>query len=227
MWQLPSCIRSLGRFVSRSSIAILAITVLVTGYSVASGPEALVVRVQNLAGVTPDTTAEMLGIGEAIFAMDGIQSDWQNMSEEAGVNSLIVSTGPTETPVTRNLYLRLTTSHHAFSTNPNCLGEALVAEGGGHLAIIYVDRIRTLAQQKRLPLGTVLGHAAAHEIAHLLIGTSKHTQYGLMRGRWTDFEFEAMRTGALRVGSPLARSISDNLRTPETLCASLAQPKGH
>ncbi len=31
----------------------------------------------------------------------------------------------------------------------------------------------------------ILGHAAAHEIGHLLLGSNSHSPQGLMRARWS------------------------------------------
>ena len=31
----------------------------------------------------------------------------------------------------------------------------------------------------------ILGHAAAHEIGHLLLGSNSHSPFGLMRARWS------------------------------------------
>lgn len=224
MWRLPECFPTLRRSLDRASIAILAASLLVTAHSSASDPAGFEVQVQNLAGVSRDAIAEMRSVGQAIFAKEAIRSHWQHMGEAVNESASTVSTASGGMFEPRTFFLRLTTSRHAFSESPNCLGEALVAEGNGSLAIVYVDRIRTFAQNNRLPFGTVLGHAAAHEVGHLLLGTSEHTRQGLMRGLWTDFEIEAIRIGALRIGSPMARRISDSMRKHEKLRASVTVP---
>ena len=43
--------------------------------------------------------------------------------------------------------------------------------------------------------GELLGRAMAHEIGHMLIGTSAHARFGLMRAVWA--------SGELRRGMPL------------------------
>jgi len=37
---------------------------------------------------------------------------------------------------------------------------------------------------------TLLGRAVAHEIGHLLLGTSQHADAGLMRAHWSDRELQ-------------------------------------
>jgi hypothetical protein len=72
------------------------------------------------------------------------------------------------------------------------LGSALVhgQDGPGVLATVYVDRVHLLAIASRTGVdpSLVLGRVTAHEVGHLLIGTSVHTDGGLMRASWSDRE---------------------------------------
>jgi hypothetical protein len=56
------------------------------------------------------------------------------------------------------------------------------------LATVFADRIESMAGRTQSDAGTLLGHVIAHEIAHLLMGTSTHSPIGLMRERWSDDE---------------------------------------
>ena len=64
------------------------------------------------------------------------------------------------------------------------LGRATLL-GAGALATIYVNRVSSLARRCHLDEAMLLGRAIAHEIGHLLIGTSRHADSGLMRAAWT------------------------------------------
>ena len=55
----------------------------------------------------------------------------------------------------------------------------------GSLATLYFDRVVAHASAAGADPGTLLGRAAAHEIGHLLMGTTAHAPHGLMRGRWS------------------------------------------
>jgi hypothetical protein len=92
------------------------------------------------------------------------------------------------------------------------LGDSLVDTGrrGGALATIYVNRVATLAGRCRVDVHTLLARAVAHEIGHLLLGTSAHASSGLMRAAWSqaalrravaeDWTFTAPDARALREG---------------------------
>jgi hypothetical protein len=76
------------------------------------------------------------------------------------------------------------------------------------LATVFADRIEAMAGRTQSDPGTLLGHVMAHEIGHLLMGTSRHSPIGLMRDRWSDDE--------VRRRSPtdwqLTRSDAENAR---------------
>ena len=55
----------------------------------------------------------------------------------------------------------------------------------GTLATIYADRVLALSRSLDVDRGTMLGRAGAHEIGHLLLGTDRHSGFGLMRGAWS------------------------------------------
>src|SRR5262245_61503502 len=56
------------------------------------------------------------------------------------------------------------------------------------LATVLADRVEAMASRTQSDPGTLLGHVMAHEISHLLIGTTEHSAIGLMRNRWSDEE---------------------------------------
>jgi hypothetical protein len=69
------------------------------------------------------------------------------------------------------------------------LGNALVAPGrAGVLATVYVDEVEDLAKVAGIDPAVLLGRATAHEIGHLLMRTTGHARYGLMRDMWTEQE---------------------------------------
>jgi hypothetical protein len=60
--------------------------------------------------------------------------------------------------------------------------------GGGSLATVYADRVRTMAQRAGVDRADLLGRAIAHELGHLLLGTLRHAADGLMRASWSSAE---------------------------------------
>src|SRR5688572_25603174 len=75
------------------------------------------------------------------------------------------------------------------------LGDAFVDLGtrSGVLATVYLDRVSVLAGPAGLDIATLLGHAIAHEIGHLLLGTNAHSTTGLMRAVWSREEVRRRR----------------------------------
>jgi hypothetical protein len=63
-----------------------------------------------------------------------------------------------------------------------------VDSGRGVLATVFLDLVEPVARRNGADVNEVLGRAIAHEIGHLLLGTSSHSAAGLMRAIWTDRE---------------------------------------
>jgi hypothetical protein len=90
------------------------------------------------------------------------------------------------------------------------LGDSLIdtQRRTGSLATIYLNRVTQLASRCGIEVATLLGRALAHEVGHLLLGTSDHAATGLMRPSWSqaalrrgdasDWRFTARDTEALR-----------------------------
>jgi hypothetical protein len=72
------------------------------------------------------------------------------------------------------------------------LGNATVDKrvSRGSLATLYFDRVVAQASAAGADPGILLGRAAAHEIGHLLMGTTAHAPHGLMRARWSRTELQ-------------------------------------
>jgi hypothetical protein len=70
---------------------------------------------------------------------------------------------------------------------------AHITPEGGTYAILLMDLIETLAREQQIvSKGQILGHAAAHEIGHLLMGSNSHSPHGLMRAGWGTKELQDM-----------------------------------
>jgi len=67
---------------------------------------------------------------------------------------------------------------------PWVAGMALVRGSSSVLAWLYPERVQELAQKASWDFGDLLGHAAAHEIGHLLLRSAAHSPAGIMRESW-------------------------------------------
>jgi hypothetical protein len=138
----------------------------------------LVVRVYDSAGVAPSDVERARASVGAILASVGIDPIWRPCHAST-------CSGPVKP---HEVVLRFVRSSR--SSARNSLGFSLVdvSQRAGSLGTIYTDRVRALATQAGVEEGELLGRAMAHEIGHMLIGTSEHSRFGLMRAVWVTNE---------------------------------------
>ena len=77
---------------------------------------------------------------------------------------------------------------------PRTLGYTQPYNSGTAVHLFY-DRIR---EDHPRDYSLVLGHAMAHEIAHVLQGIDRHSESGIMKALWTIQEYGDMHLGQLR-----------------------------
>ena len=95
----------------------------------------------------------------------------------------------------------------------DCLGFAIVPERSfGRVAAVFWDKARRAAVKWGARRATVLGHAIAHEIGHLLIAERGHARRGLMKARWSQSEIRHANKVPMEFNSKDKRRIQQNLR---------------
>jgi hypothetical protein len=120
--------------------------------------------------------------------------------------------------------VRVPASGHHHDT----LGESLLdpVRRTGTLATIYVDRVEWLAAAGGVEAGILMARAIAHELGHLLLGTTAHSRRGLMRRVWSRDELIRARAADWRFPAEDATRLQQALdRRPTTLNAQLPKPK--
>ena len=102
---------------------------------------------------------------------------------------------------------------------PGVLGTSYVdrSAAAGALATVYSDRVRDLSRGTRVASDALLARAIAHEIGHLLMGTTRHASTGLMRGRWSrddvrrnqaeDWRFSEAESRAMRTAVSIRNAL--------------------
>jgi hypothetical protein len=99
-----------------------------------------------------------------------------------------------------DLVLRIRARVDAPASVPSdAMGLALLPlEGGtGTQASVFLDDVYRLARDGRASLAQILGHAAAHEIGHLLLGPHAHSPRGIMRAVWAQKDLDSASRGGL------------------------------
>jgi hypothetical protein len=134
------------------------------------------VRTYNLFGVAPRELATALETARAIISGAAVDVVWREC-------------GPCEEAADpRELIVRIMAA--PAQGEPESLGYSLVdvKQRNGTLATIFANRVESLATAAAFDPGVLLGRTIAHELAHLLIGTTEHSTHGLMRAHWDAFE---------------------------------------
>ena len=170
----------------------------------------LAVRAYNTRlGATAMNTA--LSVIRATFGRVRIPIAWQECSPDLGRSTAVCDQPPAEDEIV----VRILPGGGTVSL-PTVLGMSLVgAPPAPGLVTIWADRVETRARSADVDAGVLLGRAIAHEIGHVLLGTSTHAAWGLMRAEWTDHElivnapfdwaFAPAEAGRLRQGFDLRR----------------------
>jgi hypothetical protein len=124
--------------------------------------------------------------GGAILGRAGVEVAWLECGLTANADAAAACSRPLQA---HELVVRILPAGGKRSgPHLEMLGFAFVdaATGGGSLATVYPDRVDRVAQSAGIDAAELLGRAIAHEIGHLLLGTSRHSLHGLMRAAWTD-----------------------------------------
>ena len=156
---------------------------------------ALVLRVFDRSGDSAADRQEAMQTADAILRQADVTATWVDCSNGARQASHAICTDPLGRG---ELAVRLTRAPEEkpkekkakqSPTVQRSLGYSMVEPAiGGTLATVFTDRVAWLASSAHSTYAALLGRAVAHEIGHLLIGTSEHSQSGLMRAVWTAAE---------------------------------------
>lgn len=168
--------------------ALAVLCALGAGVSVHADPAEPIVtliRVYNGFGVSPRDLAGAQAAAAAIFAAGGIDVQWRicGTARPHGDSRNDPCTG---SPGAAEVSARLLRSRRDDEADAS-LGVSLIDTDRdfGVLATVFPDRVQALARRSAVPYSVVLGRAIAHEIGHLLLGTTAHSPQGVMRPRWS------------------------------------------
>jgi hypothetical protein len=165
------------------------------------------VYVQGLSVVPAPVLNRAQVLANEIFAGVGVQIDWRrgqpNRSLSRNEKPIVVEM-ITDTP--RKL-------------KPGALAFARPYEGV-HITLFY-DRVRAATEPELTP--NVLAHVLVHEITHILQGTCRHSDSGVMKARWTHTDYMEMGQKPLSFTEEDMQLIRSGLiarATPGTLVAT-------
>jgi hypothetical protein len=162
-----------------------------------------------------------------IFRRAGLETVWMNCSPK------LEKVEPGSCYFSDTTHLTLKISPHAMNAKVRdrieVLGTAYPDEkGAGYFAYVFYDRIQELAQRRRLG-HALLADVMAHEIGHLLLGSTSHSPSGIMCGHWNYEQLRNVSEGALAFVPAQSRIMRDRLRVRQSermdLTALVSNPR--
>lgn len=153
----------------------------------------LVVRIYNAFGVGPEHMTTAQGTARAILWRAGIDAVWRDCRALAEAE---LSDSSCDHPLQPGeVLIRVVAAAPTSADGRLGFSWVDVQQRSGSLATVLGDRVEAMAVRTETDLGRLLGRVMAHEIGHMLTGTSQHSPFGLMRARWQDEEVRQDRPG--------------------------------
>jgi hypothetical protein len=157
-------------------------------------PVALTVRMYDQVGLDPAEKGIARQTAQDILKRAHVRIEWRACAVPPQQAEPVRATlDPCSDPLrTGEVMIRLVHGQSG-SAESNTLGYTVVDTRveAGVLATVVANRIRAFAVDAAADPAVVLGRAIAHELGHLLLGTSTHGPQGLMRATWTHAELRA------------------------------------
>jgi hypothetical protein len=182
--------------------------------TIASLSPEVTISVHDYADVPTPLLAAAENQAREIFRRAGLETIWLNCSpkrEKFEPGSCYFS-DPT--------HLTLKISAHGRNAQvrdrTDVLGTAYPNEKGtGYLAYVFYNRIQELAQRRSLG-HALLADVMAHEIGHLLLGSTSHSVSGIMCGHWDHEELRRVAEGTMLFIPVQSRVMRDRLRVRQS-----------
>ena len=90
---------------------------------------------------------------------------------------------------------------------PGVLGISFPDAQTGVHATVFYDRIERASKTGDVALATMLGHAMAHELGHVLLGNIEHSPAEIMKARWGKADYQRASMGLMTFNSLERESI--------------------
>jgi len=143
----------------------------------------------------------------------GVEVVWLNCPEDAQHEASLGRC----TEVSFPLHLHLGLLRVSRGLKASTVGISFSAEDGqGCYAYLFYEPIRQLVERTQVAPSVILGHAMAHELGHLLLGTNSHSPGGLMRAHWTPEDLANASRGNLRFSLEQSLRIRSRLTSQES-----------
>jgi hypothetical protein len=140
--------------------------------------------------------------GMEVAWADGALDDHESLTKDFSANNFSAS-GCTAPSHARELRVQLIAQAPSGSAL-NTLGFALPCAAFGLDSMVYIDRCESVTYHTPVTFSKVLAYAMAHELGHVLLRSSQHTQAGLMRALWDKSDWMRAAAGAMPIDAEQA-----------------------
>ena len=178
------------------TILSFATTILLATSALAQMPAPYTVTVSlfNDARVPPSIIDSAENSASRIFAQAGIELRWILCGRQE--ESVEEQRACSQTFFPEHLHVRIVNS------DPHLKGSVfgisfISADNIGSQADVFYAKIAWFHGVSLMEPGPLLGHAMAHELGHLLLGSNSHSQTGLMSSNWRTKDLIQMEQGVL------------------------------
>ncbi len=163
-------------------------------------PLRLSIHVYNLSPASPRTLDQATKEAARILAGAGVEIVWQPGpadAAEANITDQHAGSQSHEPDHRHYLVLKILRGFPDCCL-PGVLGYSLPDARFGSHAIIFYNRVERASASGDIDLATMLGHAMAHEIGHVLLGSTEHSVDGIMKARWGSADYQKAAKGCMR-----------------------------
>ena len=161
----------------------------------------LKIYVYDNAGVPEAVVNEAEARTREIFLKSRVATTWYNCSLQGGAGQDCSGLLGSDVVVVQLV-------HDTGELKDDVFGAAFLGNNGhGSYTDVYFDRAQKLCRELKVSLPELLGHIIAHEIGHLLLGSSAHSPAGIMRAIWQRTELEQACRGGLMFSTREAKAM--------------------
>jgi hypothetical protein len=164
--------------------------------------------VYQYADISPEVLAKAESRAEGIFQQIDLTIVWVDFRRQPHSSSQQEQDELDST----DAVLRIAPRSRA-ALQSSALGEALPCQLGKDACIanVFMNRVEEQTNVEKIGVDQMLGHAIAHEIGHLLLGSNSHNSSGLMKAKWGPQDMKSAAKGNLLFTPKQARRMRANL----------------
>src|SRR5262249_17234624 len=144
------------------------------------------VIIYNYADLAPEALVKAERRAETIFQELDVKAVWVDSADfKKRFHHDLNSQKEHEELDSIDVVLRIVPRSRA-ALKSSALGEALPCQMGRDACVanLFMNRVEEQTNVEKISVDQVLGHAMAHEIGHILLGSNSHSSSGLMKAKW-------------------------------------------